>query len=143
MGRRATETGYGMGREMEILMDTSGRASGKGLSEQSVRERAYFIWEQQGKPYGRDREHWAMAERELFTAGMTAGAAAKATGGGAVKAATNGKTAKKMAAATKAPARTKAASKTVATKVPQKRVARTTKSAAKSSAKSVRPEAGA
>lgn len=45
-------------------------AGGGLLSEQAVRERAYYIWEREGRPHGRDHEHWAMAERELFTAGM-------------------------------------------------------------------------
>lgn len=31
----------------------------------SVRERAYLIWETEGRPDGRDLEHWLQAEREL------------------------------------------------------------------------------
>lgn len=30
-----------------------------------VRERAYHIWEQEGRPHGRDVEHWRRAEAEL------------------------------------------------------------------------------
>ena len=30
-----------------------------------IRQRAYQIWEREGRPMGRDREHWLMAEREL------------------------------------------------------------------------------
>ena len=30
-----------------------------------VRERAYLIWETEGRPDGRDLEHWLQAEREL------------------------------------------------------------------------------
>jgi Protein of unknown function (DUF2934) len=33
--------------------------------EQSVRRRAYEMWEQQGRPHGRHADHWAAAEREL------------------------------------------------------------------------------
>jgi hypothetical protein len=30
-----------------------------------IRLRAYQIWEQEGRPHGRDREHWHEAERQL------------------------------------------------------------------------------
>jgi len=30
-----------------------------------IRSRAYLIWEQQGRPDGRDQEHWQEAERQL------------------------------------------------------------------------------
>jgi hypothetical protein len=33
--------------------------------EQHIRERAYHIWLEEGRPEGRDREHWQRAEREL------------------------------------------------------------------------------
>ena len=29
--------------------------------EQAVRETAYFLWEQDGKPSGREQEHWCCA----------------------------------------------------------------------------------
>jgi hypothetical protein len=32
--------------------------------EQSIRERAYAIWERQGQPHGQDAAHWAEAEQE-------------------------------------------------------------------------------
>lgn len=32
---------------------------------QRVRERAYQIWIEEGRPHGRDREHWFRAEREM------------------------------------------------------------------------------
>jgi DNA-binding CsgD family transcriptional regulator len=32
--------------------------------EQRVRQRAYFIWVQDGKPHGHDEEHWLLAEAE-------------------------------------------------------------------------------
>jgi hypothetical protein len=32
---------------------------------QQIAERAYRIWEQQGRPQGLDREHWEQAQREL------------------------------------------------------------------------------
>lgn len=30
-----------------------------------IRMRAYQIWEQEGRPHGRDEEHWREAERQL------------------------------------------------------------------------------
>ncbi len=36
----------------------------KDLAER-IRLRAYEIWEREGRPYGRDQEHWAQAEREI------------------------------------------------------------------------------
>jgi hypothetical protein len=30
-----------------------------------VRERAHLIWEREGRPEGREAEHWAQAEREI------------------------------------------------------------------------------
>ncbi len=43
-------------------MDTSADK----LIEQRVRERAYAIWESEGRPQGRHREHWWRAEREIL-----------------------------------------------------------------------------
>jgi len=33
--------------------------------EQRIRERAYSIWEQEGRPYGRDLDHRLRAEAEI------------------------------------------------------------------------------
>jgi hypothetical protein len=33
--------------------------------EEKIRERAHLIWERQGRPEGRDAEHWAQARREI------------------------------------------------------------------------------
>lgn len=33
--------------------------------QEQLRARAYDIWQAEGQPHGRDREHWEMAEREL------------------------------------------------------------------------------
>jgi hypothetical protein len=35
------------------------------IREQAIRERAYAIWEEEGRPDGRDREHWLRAEAEI------------------------------------------------------------------------------
>ena len=34
-------------------------------SEQVVKEAAYFIWEREGRPEGRAREHWVRALHEI------------------------------------------------------------------------------
>jgi hypothetical protein len=36
-----------------------------GISNDAVRERAYQIWEREGRPHGRDFEHWVRAQVEL------------------------------------------------------------------------------
>ena len=33
--------------------------------EEKIRQRAYERWEQEGRPDGRDREHWHQAEAEI------------------------------------------------------------------------------
>lgn len=37
--------------------------------EQYLRDRAYFIWEREGRPEGRAFDHWVRAVREAFRAG--------------------------------------------------------------------------
>lgn len=37
----------------------------QAVDEVAIRERAYRIWEQEGRPEGRAREHWEQAAREL------------------------------------------------------------------------------
>ncbi|PSO21590.1 DUF2934 domain-containing protein [Bradyrhizobium sp. MOS003] len=34
-------------------------------TEQDIRERAHRLWEQAGRPEGRDEEFWSAAEQEL------------------------------------------------------------------------------
>ena len=38
--------------------------------ERRVRERAYQIWEQEGRPHGRDAHHWQQAAAEFDDAGQ-------------------------------------------------------------------------
>ena len=33
--------------------------------EEKIRQRAYERWEQEGRPDGRDRDHWHQAEAEI------------------------------------------------------------------------------
>jgi len=33
--------------------------------EQKIRDRAYALWEAEGRPHGREHQHWLTAEREI------------------------------------------------------------------------------
>ena len=35
------------------------------IPEEAIRMRAYHIWEREGRPHGRDLEHWVQARIEL------------------------------------------------------------------------------
>ncbi len=37
----------------------------QGEREQAIRERAYFLWEDEGRPDGKHLEHWLRAEIEI------------------------------------------------------------------------------
>ena len=63
------------------------------ISEHSVRERAYYIWEDEGRVHGRATAHWLRAETELHA--VAAPVASKAE---PAKAATKAKAAKPAAA---------------------------------------------
>ena len=40
------------------------------ITYQDISKRAFEIWEQQGKPEGKEQEHWLQAEEELRTEGL-------------------------------------------------------------------------
>jgi hypothetical protein len=42
-------------------------SSGEGqpTKEQAIRERAYALWEEEGRPDGKDLDHWHRAEAEI------------------------------------------------------------------------------
>ncbi|MBB2969903.1 DUF2934 domain-containing protein [Mesorhizobium sp. RMAD-H1] len=42
--------------------------------EEQIKARAYEIWEQEGRPQGREHEHWEQARREIAGNGMGDGA---------------------------------------------------------------------
>ena len=48
-------------------MAAQARTSPEALHARTA-ARAYAIWESEGRPHGRDTEHWLQAERELATA---------------------------------------------------------------------------
>ena len=56
-----------------------------------IRERAYAIWEREGRPEGRERQHWEQAAREILAAGEPARTLQKAKLG---KAASKGRSRK-------------------------------------------------
>ena len=37
-----------------------------GPTEEEIAECAYFIWESEGHPIGREDEHWRQAEMQLY-----------------------------------------------------------------------------
>ena len=37
---------------------------GERMQDQWLRDRAYFIWEREGRPHGRAFDHWLQAKRE-------------------------------------------------------------------------------
>lgn len=70
-----------------------------GISDEAIKERAYHIWIREGRPHGRDFEHWVQAQVELEAEMPSSnGAAAKSQNGAAPKKAA----APKRAAAAKA-----------------------------------------
>lgn len=43
-------------------------ASAPRITAELIARHAYFIWEQQGRPAGKEREHWLLAEQQLHAA---------------------------------------------------------------------------
>ncbi len=98
--------------------------------ETSIRERAYALWERDGRRHGRDAHYWALAEQELRGASEAPVAARETGTDEAVEA-----QAVPADAAAK-PARKPAARKSVASKPAAKKVAAETP-AAKAAVKAV------
>ena len=73
-----------------------------------IARRAYALWESEGRPHGRDQEHWARAEREFgpATAPVSKTAAASAEAQPTVAAPVPGTPTKKPAAGRKPAAET-------------------------------------
>ena len=42
-------------------------ASAPAITPEEIARRAYAIWEAQGRPAGKEREHWLLAETQLKT----------------------------------------------------------------------------
>lgn len=63
----AGKMGRGVADEqLTTLIDINRRISHElaGGDIEHIRERAYFIWENRGRPHGQDIEHWLLAELE-------------------------------------------------------------------------------
>ncbi|HLK70766.1 MAG TPA: DUF2934 domain-containing protein [Steroidobacteraceae bacterium] len=56
--------GAGSGTQLRSAAKTSSSSD-----EQMVRERAYALWEQAGRPDGRENEFWHRARQQLMTEG--------------------------------------------------------------------------
>jgi len=50
-------------------MATKAAGSMSEATRQKMAERAYLIWESQGRPHGYDRQHWIQAEAEILGKG--------------------------------------------------------------------------
>jgi hypothetical protein len=48
-----------------VPTDTPIGAAGKGVDEHRIRARAYLIWVDEGRPDGRELDHWLRAKWEL------------------------------------------------------------------------------
>lgn len=63
----AGKMGRGVADEqLNTLIDINRRVSAElaGGDIERIRERAYFIWEDRGRPHGQDLDHWLIAELE-------------------------------------------------------------------------------
>ncbi len=52
------------GKGTRAAAQKPGQRKAAGDRERRIQDRAYEIWEQEGRPSGREREHWERAERE-------------------------------------------------------------------------------
>lgn len=52
------------GRASSRILSSCTRSK-KKVDDNCIRERAYFIWEEMGRPDGKDYEIWLQAEKEL------------------------------------------------------------------------------
>lgn len=51
-------------------------ATRTAAKEQAIREHAYYLWERDGRPHGRDLDYWARAVAELTVITRRTGAKA-------------------------------------------------------------------
>ena len=66
----ATSTPANQQTEPEVVAAISS-GDGQAIKEQIIRERAYAIWEQEGRPDGRHLDHWLRAEAEIDRSATT------------------------------------------------------------------------
>lgn len=73
----AAKMGRGLSDEhVHTLIDINRRVAAQlaGGDIEQVRKRAYFIWENLGRPHGQDLDHWLIAELEMLGRGHGGGA---------------------------------------------------------------------
>jgi hypothetical protein len=63
----ATSTATSPQTEPEVQAAISS-SEGQSDREQAIRERAYAIWEEEGRPEGQHLQHWLRAEAEINAA---------------------------------------------------------------------------
>jgi hypothetical protein len=56
-------------RQTEETVVAAISSGGGQPREQAIRERAYQIWEAEGRPDGKDLDHWLRAEAEVVAIG--------------------------------------------------------------------------
>ncbi|CAA7620468.1 DUF2934 domain-containing protein [Magnetospirillum sp. UT-4] len=69
----ARKMGRGCGDDtVTTLIDINRQVSAElaGGDIEHIRQRAYFIWENSGRPPGQDLDHWLMAEMDLGSGGV-------------------------------------------------------------------------
>jgi hypothetical protein len=58
-------------RKVSVEVPHAKRPSHKEIDSvklnQMIQERAYFLWEERGKPHGQDSDIWAQAEKDIRT----------------------------------------------------------------------------
>ena len=74
-GRKVTSAAKNEAGEPEKTVKTAKKTSSasatrksdkvKSFDEQTIQARAYSIWIEEGRPHGRDAEHWRRASEEL------------------------------------------------------------------------------
>jgi hypothetical protein len=62
--KASTSTAATQQTEPEVVAAISS-GDGQLAKEQAIRERAYAIWEDEGRPEGRHLDHWLRAEAEI------------------------------------------------------------------------------
>ncbi len=60
----------------------TGETGGGSVRHDQIRQRAYQIWEESGRPEGHEMDHWLEAEREVLGRGAADSRVAMRTGAG-------------------------------------------------------------
>jgi hypothetical protein len=53
------------GADVHVPGDIPGAADNDGVKDDQTRERAYLLWVDEGRPHGRELDHWLRAKWEL------------------------------------------------------------------------------